>query len=200
MDTIDIKLAHYSFRFKPLTWREEFTIKFEKNRDRLRTILAASLVEVSGLPIKNCDDGYRVMEAIPSTIIERILLIFKGQSPTPRIFHTVGLYQAPEPNKFRKTLDEAEAQRDEIGDRLEREMINKFGAQEVREARELDRRILEGSKLRGGTAPSPDLPIELSKPEAPTTEAPKGEIRERTRILTEEEVQEMEKKGKPRGR
>lgn len=179
MGTVEVKLLNFKFRFHDMRWRKEFGIKYEANKDRLRTILSHALEEVSGLPINSTEQAMRIFEALPSAIVYRIFLIYKGSLPEPRLFKTVGLYQAPEPNRFVKKIQEAEQEREHIMDRVEQEMEAKFGKQELREAREQELQMLRNSKGRGitratddddrglGTRPpiNPSARIKTSEPE-----------------------------------
>jgi hypothetical protein len=157
MERLEIKLLNYNFVFRPLTWREEFGLDLTR-KDRLREFLAIALIEVAGLPVNTVEDAKRVLDAVPYTVLERVLVIYKGRQPKARLFHAVGLYRAPEPKKFRRVFEEETVKRDEAMDQVEREMEAKFGRQELEDAKEVDRRILEASKLRGASKPSPDLP------------------------------------------
>ena len=159
MDTVEVSLSGYKFLFRQLRWREEFNIKFDPAKDRLRTILSYALDEVSGIKVASIFDAERVLSAIPPTVIYRIFLIYKGKLPQPRIFTTIGLYKAPEPNRMIKKLEEAEAERDQIMDRVEREMEAKFGRRELKEAKELELQMFRNSKGRGVVAASSDEPL-----------------------------------------
>lgn len=156
MNVIEIKLLKYTFRFRNMTWRQEFNIKFDAKRDRLKTILSHALDEVSGLKITSPEEAYRVMDAIPGNIVSRIFLIYKGNTSEARMFKTLGLYQAPEPNRFVRTIQKAEQEREKVMDRVEEEMASKFGRKELQEAREQELLMLKNGKGRGLTKPSPD--------------------------------------------
>lgn len=156
MNTVEIKLLKYAFRFRMLTWREEFKIKYDPKKDRLRTMLAHALDEVSGLKITSVDEAKKVLDALPQSVITRVFILFKGETPEPRLFTTTGLYKAPEPSRFVKKFEEVEQQREQVMDRVESELERKFGKQEIEEAMENERLMAKNSKLRGATRPSPD--------------------------------------------
>jgi hypothetical protein len=155
---MEVKILNYKFCFKTMKWREEFSIRFDPAKDRWRTILANALVEVSGLKISSVNDAMRVFEAIPSAIIYRIFIIYEGGLPDSRTFKTLGLYQAPEPNRFIQRIQEAEEQREKVMDRVEEAMAAKYGREELREAREQELEMLKNSKGRGLTRATPDNP------------------------------------------
>lgn len=156
MDTVEIKLLKYAFRFRQLTWREEFAIKFEPKKDRLRTLLAHALAEVSGLKVTTVDEATKVLDALPQSVVNRVFILYKGETPEPRLFTTTGLYKAPEPHKFVKKYEEIEEKRERIMDKVEAELEQKFGRKELDETIETERLMAKNSKLRGVSKPSPD--------------------------------------------
>jgi hypothetical protein len=151
MDTVEVKLLNYKFKFHQLRWREEFNIKFDPKKDRLRTILAHALAEVSGIKVNSVEDAERVLMPIPSAVIYRIFVVYKGTLPPARLFKTVGLYKAPEPSRLIKRIQEAEEEREQVMDRVERDMEAKFGRKELQEARQQELEMLKNSRGRGLT-------------------------------------------------
>lgn len=170
MSTVEINLLNYKFQFRPLSWREEFSMKFEPNKDRLRTILSHALVEVSGLPVKSMVDAMKVLEAIPGTVIYRLFVIYKGSVPPARSFTTLGLYKAPEPNRMVKKFEEAATEEEQTSERFSREMEQRFGRQELEEQREMERLMFKNSKARGVTPATPDGELPPPPPARPRTE------------------------------
>ena len=51
MATVDIPLNHYTYRFRKLTYVEEFALGTGSGSDSRKTVLKAALVSVSGLEI-----------------------------------------------------------------------------------------------------------------------------------------------------
>jgi len=156
MDTVEVKILQYTFYFRQMAWREEGTIKFKKGEDRLRLILSHALTEVSGLKVETQEEALRVLRAIPSSVIQRVFILYKGHFDIPQRYSTMGLYKAPEPGKLIKRLAEVEEQRDRIMDKVEQEMEQKFGKQELYETMELERQMLKNSKARGATRATDD--------------------------------------------
>ena len=156
METVEVKILKYTFRFRHLPWREEFGIKFEQKDNRLRTVLAYALKEVSGFPISSLEDAKLVLAPIPLTIINRMFVIYKGSLPPPRTFSTMGLYRAPEPRKFTKKVMEAEEEREKTMDRVEQQMEAKFGRKEIQETLDAEKQMIKNSKMRGATRATPD--------------------------------------------
>lgn len=158
MDTVEVKLLQYTFRFRKMTWREEFDMRYDKDEERLRVYLASALEEVSGLKIKSVKEAKRVLAPIPMTVIQRVFVIYKGSLEEPRKFTTIGLYKAPEPKQFSMKFEQFEKETEQVMDRVEREMEQKFGRKELEEARELERQMARNSKLRGVTKSTPEKP------------------------------------------
>ncbi len=161
-NTVEVAVLKYKFWFKPLHWREEFGLKPVPKLDRRRQILAHALVEVSEdkrlKKFNSVDEAIKVFATIPISIIDRIFLVYKGSLPAPRIFKTMGLYKAPEPLRYAHRVEkELRNQEDEAFRRAEELLESKYGKEELRETRELERAILKGSKLRGATPATPDL-------------------------------------------
>jgi hypothetical protein len=113
-------------------------------------------VDISGRKINSVDDAKRALAPIPSSIIDRVFVIYKGSQADPLKFSTMGLYCAPEPRKLTKKFMEVEEEREKIMDKVEKEMEAKFGPAELREVREREREMLRNSKGRGLTPASPD--------------------------------------------
>jgi hypothetical protein len=156
MEIVEVKLLQYTFRFRKLSWREEFGIKFDPKEDRIRTILAFALTDISGFKINTVDEARSVLAAIPPSITERVYIIWQGSMPNARMFSTMGLWKAPEAARYQQRVKLIEEEREEIMDRAEAEMEKKFGVKELREARARERLMVEKSKGRGLTKATPD--------------------------------------------
>ena len=165
VETVEVRLLKYVFRFRRLRWREELAIRDKGKTDRRRLLLRHALTEVSGLPIKTAEEAMRLMDALPITIVHRAFVVYRGSLPEPRLFTTVGLYRAPEPNKFVRQLEKAAEERETIMDRVEQEMERKFGRKELEEQREIERQMMKNSGMRGATKATPDPPGASSEPE-----------------------------------
>jgi hypothetical protein len=165
MNPIEVNLLNYKFLFRPLTWREEFSMKFEPNKDRLRTILSHALTEVSGLTVKSVAEAQRILEAVPATVVYRVFVIYKSSLPQSKIFTTMGLYRAPEPNRMAKKFEEAATEEEERAEKFSHEMEQKFGRQELAEQREMELLMLKNSKARGVTRATPDESDAPPKPQ-----------------------------------
>jgi hypothetical protein len=65
MALVEIPLNSFTYRFRRLTWQEEFQISFTADEDQRKTFLAHTLADVSGLPITSVKDARRVLDSIP---------------------------------------------------------------------------------------------------------------------------------------
>jgi hypothetical protein len=156
MESVEVKLLNYKFRFKRLRWREEFSIKFEPKQDPYRVILAYALETISGLPAGSVAEAYRVFEAMPSAIVSRVYKIYKGSLTSPRRFVTAGLYKAPEPSVYVNRVVEDEAKQETEVDKVAQRMESTFGKKELDEAREIDQKIIQASGYRGAVRKDPN--------------------------------------------
>jgi len=164
MITVEVKILQYTFHFRELSWREEGSLKFPKGEDRLRLILSHAMTQVSGLAVATREEAMKVLLAIPSAVIQRMFVIYKGNLPNPRRFATTGLYKAPEPGNLIKVIAEVEQRRDDIMDKVEREMEQKFGRKEIEETLAQERQMLKNSKMRGVSKPSTDERFGIQPP------------------------------------
>ena len=160
-ETVEVRLLHYTFRFRAIKWQEHAAIKFDKKKDPQRVLLAHALLEVAGIKPKTIEESMRVMDAIPMAIVDRVFKIWRGSFPPARKFTTAKLYCAPEPTQYSTKLAVEEQEEDVQHDKLVRSMESKFGPQEVAETRELERKILAGARrkdggYRGATMPTED--------------------------------------------
>lgn len=156
MDTVEVKLLKYAFRFRPLSWREELGMVFPPKADRRRVLLSHALAEVSGLKVNTAADGLRVMDALPISVVHRVFILYRAALPDPRVFTTIGLYRAEEANAFHGRIERAEEETEKIMDRVEQEMAQKFGRRELAEQRAQEAEMLKNSKGVGLTKASPD--------------------------------------------
>jgi hypothetical protein len=145
---IEVKLLHYTFQFRRLTWREEFTLKFG-NEDPRRITLAAALDNVSGLKIEKFEDALKIFKPIPTSVLQRAYIIYRYKLPKARLFTTRDLYKAPEPTVHAVRVQEAEDQQEEAVDTLHRQMEATFGRKDLQEQRDLENEILRKSGKRG---------------------------------------------------
>ena len=151
METIEVILLNYRFRFRRLYWKEEFELQ-AKGRDERRVLLAAALVEVSDFKVNNFDEAWRLMapDVLPTTILHRVFLIYKGKQPETRMFATRNLYKAPEPTVYGDRITEETSEVEQRADAAIQRMEQQFGKKELEEAAEVDRQILHGAKTKTG--------------------------------------------------
>ena len=152
MQIIEVKLLQYEFKFRRLTWREEFAIKQVPQRDPVRVYLAHALDEVSGLRPKDATEAMRVMDAVPLAIVNRVWKLYKGGFPASRRFFTGSLYTAPDTRVFmNKVADDSDGKAANAAhDSAVSAMESKFSEEELRTERDNDRKIFEAVKQRNG--------------------------------------------------
>src|SRR5277367_3747905 len=151
MDLIEVILLNYRFKFRRLFWKEEFELQ-ANGRDERRVVLAAALVEVSGLKINSFEEAWRVLEpgVIPTPILHRVFIIYKGKQPETRMFTTLNLYKAPDTATYGQKIAEEVNATEEMADSATKRMEEQFGKKELAEAAEIDRQILKGARMKGG--------------------------------------------------
>lgn len=147
MDLIEVILQNYRFKFRRLFWEEEFALKLE-GRDPRRVVLASAMVEVSGLKIKDFDEAWKLVspETLPTPILIRVFLIYKGKQPENRIFSTHNLYRAPEPLPYERRVEEGQENLEKGVDSVMKRLEEQFSREELAEASEVDKQIMAGSK------------------------------------------------------
>ena len=67
MPYVEIPLNSFRYRFRRLSWEDEFTIKFIPGEDQRIAILSVALAEVSGLAITSPLDAKTILTQIPCT-------------------------------------------------------------------------------------------------------------------------------------
>jgi hypothetical protein len=147
--TVEVQLLKYKFRFRKLDWREEVALQMPPKVHPLRVILAAVLVDVSGLPVSSPEEAMKIIRKLPIPVLNRVYMIYKDKLPKTRLFETVNLFQAPEPSLYIERVADDEAAAEPTVDEAVRRMEQQFGKQELAEAAAIDRKIVQGSKLRG---------------------------------------------------
>lgn len=148
MDDVKIQLAQYQFTFRRLLWKEEFGLKPGK-KDPRRVLLATALVDISGLKVNDLKEALRVIAEIPRPILERVYVIYRGSLTDDRQFKTRSLYKAPEPQAYQTRVYEAEEAAEQVHDVVMERAEQQFGKQELEEAKEVERQVMEGARKRG---------------------------------------------------
>jgi hypothetical protein len=104
MGMIEIPLHSLRYRFRSLTWQEEFRIPFSATEDQRKTLLAHALVDISGLKIPSAAEARTVLDQIPPALFWRIWVVYRGSLPEDRYYATKGLYDAPDQKTYNKRL------------------------------------------------------------------------------------------------
>jgi hypothetical protein len=152
MELVEIPLNRYRYNFRQLKWPEETRLKFLPGEDQRKVILAAALVDISGLPIAG-SDSRKVINAIPESVLWRIWVLYRGNLPSDRYFSSGGLYQAPDQNTHAEQNRLHEEQTEDVADRAFSEVERQFGVEGVEEARNITHRMFETARREGKLIP-----------------------------------------------
>jgi hypothetical protein len=157
---VPIKLGKYRFSFRSLTWKDELQLERNKKRDYRRVVLAQALEKIEVIaankeplevPFSTLEEAYKILDAIPITLVEKAFIVYKGGLPENKKFSAISLYQAPEPSDYNKRVVEQET---ELETEIDQAMVNAertFGKQAVNEALEIENQIVAGSRKKDGS-------------------------------------------------
>jgi hypothetical protein len=154
MVTVDVRLNRYQYRFRKLTYREEFALDRKAGVDGQKTVLASALVEVSGLPIPSPADALRILSTVPVPVLNRVWVLYRSGVAEDRFFSTTGLYRAPDPHQLNQIQEASDVERSRVVDHSLVAMEQKFGRQEVAETMVTERRLIEDARRRGALTPA----------------------------------------------
>jgi hypothetical protein len=147
--TVEVQLNRYKYRFRKLTYSEEFGLELQPGDDARKVILAAAMTEVSGLPISSRDHALSILTVIPKPVLDRVWVLYKSGIPEDRFFTTKGLYRSPDTHQLSQIQAKSEEARSEVVDRAVSQMEAKFGRKEVQETLDIERRLFEDARRRG---------------------------------------------------
>jgi hypothetical protein len=145
MGMVEITLGKFQFGFRELSWFEESTLKIA-DKDARRVVLAAALVKVNDLPIQSVKEAEEVLSAVGMPVIHRVFVTYKSKLRKPT-YQIAPLYKAPPAKEFKKQIDEKEEAVEAAIDPYMQD--TRFSPKELKEARDLDQRIIKSSKMRG---------------------------------------------------
>lgn len=149
MGTVTIPINTFHYVFRKLTFEEELALEVKQGEDGARAVLSEALVEVSAFSINGRSDARKVIGTLPSTVIERIWIMYKARLPADRFFTARGLYLAPEPATLVRQNEEDHDARESASDRAIAALEQRFGHSELAEEREASQRLLEDARRRG---------------------------------------------------
>jgi hypothetical protein len=149
MPFVDIPLNNYTYRFRKLTYVEEFGLGVTGDVALRRATLRKALVGVSGLEIQSPEDAAPIIEALPDPVIYRVWMLYQNGLPEEQFFSTRGLYRAPDPNEIIIRSAEADDRREQVVDKALNALESKFGRTELREEQEHQRMLVANARKRG---------------------------------------------------
>jgi hypothetical protein len=65
MEFVEIPLNSFKYRFRRLSWEDEFQIKFPAGEDQRLIFLSHALHNVSGMRITSKEDAHTILKQIP---------------------------------------------------------------------------------------------------------------------------------------
>ncbi len=117
---VEIELSGLHFKFRQLTWREEFSMSTPAEHDKRRVSLSLALMSVSGFQV-NHRDAVKIIARLPEPILARVYLLYRSRLPKGLRFSVDSLYCAPapsvmafapKPNDVKPETEEERAQRE----------------------------------------------------------------------------------------
>jgi len=143
---IEIPILNFKYHFRPLSWFDEFNITFPKGKNQRRILLAHALADVSDIPVENLDAALKVLDPIPTPLISRMFVVYRGNLRQSVKYAAAPLYKAPEPSAYAKRVREEGGDQEASMDRVHNQLETMYGPKEVAEARALEQAIVERSK------------------------------------------------------
>ncbi len=147
---IEIPILKHKYHFRPLTWLEEFSIVYPKGKNPQRVMLSHALVDISGVPVPNVDEGQRMLNPIPTAVVSRMFIVYRGSAQASRKFEAAPLYRAPEPSSYARRVKIQAGEQDNQMENVDRHLENMYGAKELEGARAIQEQILAASKDETG--------------------------------------------------
>lgn len=120
-------------------------IVYPKGKNGQRTLLAHALIDISGVAIASTTEALRALDPIPTPLIQRMFIIYRGSLRQSAKFTAASLYKAPEPSSFAKRVNEQSGKLEDSMEKLDAHLESMFGAKEVAEARRTEQLIAQGS-------------------------------------------------------
>lgn len=115
MALIEIPINSYRYHFRRLTWQEEARLKFPKGEDQRRILLAAALVDISGLPVTP-EQALEALRLMPEAIIWRIFVFYGGKLPQNEYYYSAPIFSAPTPTSYFDRIRNEEHENDTAAD------------------------------------------------------------------------------------
>ena len=156
--SIQLTLAGHTFTFRRLSWRDEVKFSLGTAHPTRLDYCAWAMDSVDSKPI-GYSDALTLLQRLPKPIQDRVVVFYLGSLPARRSFTLVGnLYTAPDPAPYVERV----AIEPDTEDSGEREVLRRFGREEVDEAEAQAEAMARASNYAGATAPS-----SISVPDSP---------------------------------
>jgi hypothetical protein len=113
---VEIPLNSFRYRFRRLTWQEEFKIPFSATEDQRIALLSHAMVSISGMLIASLADAKKILAQVPPAILWRIWVVYRANLPADRYYVTRGLYEAPDQRAhMQRVFEDEEADAPQTG-------------------------------------------------------------------------------------
>jgi hypothetical protein len=107
------------------------------------------MADVSGFAIPSPADALTILKRIPPPLQWRLWVLYQGKLPPERYYSHGALFSAPEPVvHVKRMFEEGDRPRDE-DEIQDAQLAQRFGAEELREARELEGRMAAQAQQAG---------------------------------------------------
>jgi hypothetical protein len=146
---VEIPLHSFRYRFRRLTWQDEFRIAFREGEDSRKAVLSHALANISGLPIASVEDARKVLDQMPPAIFWRIWILYRGNLPEDGYYTISSLFQAPDQKAYKKRVFEEGEAVEAVADAATRQMEQTFGPKESWEAHSLEAQLVAEAKRQG---------------------------------------------------
>jgi|SRR5208282_2175945 len=147
---IEIPIRKFKYHFRPLTWLEEFSVVYPKDKNPQKVMLAHALVDISGTPVPSVDEAHRMLAPLPTAVISRMFIVYRGNAQVSRKFESAPLYRAPEPSSYARRVKIQAGEQDNQMENVDRHLENMYGAKELEGARAIQEQILLASRDETG--------------------------------------------------
>lgn len=148
-ELVEIPLNSFRFRFRRLSWQDEYRISFPPGEDQRKILLSHALVNISGLSVTSVEDARKVLDQVPPALFWRIWVLYSGNLPANGYYQTTGVYTAPDQRARQKRVYEDEEPVETVADTATRRMEHTLGPKESREARSIEAEIVAAAKRAG---------------------------------------------------
>jgi hypothetical protein len=153
MPLVSIPILDTEYRFRKLTFREEFALIFPRGIDPCRVVLTAALVEVfrvgyTPFPVSDSATAGELLRPIPPPVLQRVWIAYKAGLEENRFFSTKRLYRAPGVKAYNQRVRVEESAEDAAMEPGLNAIRKQFGPQEAADLDKVQKAILKDARDR----------------------------------------------------